>query len=103
MPWINRPKKKKRDYSVDMLSSKRQFSHQLYGSTAWQRLRVAKLVANPLCQRCEALNIITLAEEVHHLLKFMNQKTDAEKVLYFYDYNNLMSVCKKCHKILDNT
>ena len=102
MPWINKKPKKKRDYKLDLNSEKRQFSSKLYGSTGWQRLRLAKLAEQPLCQRCTELGVIKLASEVHHVNKFMHQKSDEDKVLYFYDYNNLMSLCPECHYFLDN-
>jgi 5-methylcytosine-specific restriction protein A len=101
MPYINRKPKKKRDYALDNLSEKRQFSNKLYHSSGWKSLRLYKLSQQPLCENCEAMNVITLAVDVHHQIKFQSGITDADKIAYFYDYNNLLSVCKKCHYQLD--
>jgi len=101
MPYINRKPKKKRNYSLDNQSEKRKTANSLYHSSSWKSLRITKLSANPLCQQCEQEGRITLATDVHHIQKFMNQATDEMKIAYFYDYNNLMAVCSKCHYKLD--
>ena len=94
--------KYKRDYSLDLLSQRRQTQVDLYGSPGWKRLRIGKLQADPLCERCTSLNVVTLACEVHHIIKFMTGINEQEQKILFYDYYNLMSVCKPCHKTLDN-
>jgi 5-methylcytosine-specific restriction enzyme A len=104
MPTIYRPKKKreKRDYLKQLDNANRVFAANLYHSLGWKRLRISKLVANQLCERCEKMGIITLANEVHHIKKFMSGINEGEKALLFYQFDNLMSVCPECHKILDN-
>ena len=103
MPWIPRIEKKKRDYSIDLLNEKRAFAAKLYASSGWKILRMERLVEHPTCERCENLGILTLACEVHHVIKFLSAKSEEEKIELFYKYSNLMSTCKPCHKIMDNT
>jgi hypothetical protein len=94
--------KYKRDYSLDLKSQRRTTQVSLYGSPGWKRLRMAKLAETPLCERCSSLGAITLACEVHHKEKFLNGINEQEQALLFYDFFNLMSVCKPCHYVLDN-
>jgi len=63
----------------------------------WSRLSKRKRRANPLCERCESKDYITLATEVHHIQKIR----DAPHLKY--DWENLMSVCSRCHAILDKS
>ena len=38
-------------------------------SARWQRLRAYHLKRHPLCARCKAKGKVTLATEVHHIIK----------------------------------
>ena len=100
MPIINRPT---RNYKRDLDNPRRKEQASYYNTSSWSRLRIAKLVESPLCERCEALGAITAACEVHHRVKFMNGATKAERDRLFYDWYNLKSVCSPCHKIEDAT
>ena len=100
MPIINRPT---RNYKRDLDNPRRKEQAAFYNTSTWDKLRIAKLINNPLCERCEALDKITAASEVHHRVKFMNAPTKEERQRLFYDYNNLKSVCPPCHKIEDMT
>ena len=69
---------------------------KFYRSKAWRDKREYILIRdNGLCQRCLSYNRITHATDVHHIVKL---KDDYTKRL---DNDNLVSVCSKCHKILD--
>lgn len=59
----------------------------------WRAVRSEKLKLNPLCQDCELGGKITVANEVHHIVKV---SVSPESRL---DLNNLMSLCKACHSI----
>lgn len=52
---------------------------------------------NPLCEDCLENNIITPAVEIHHIISFMSGATHTAKLKFAYDYNNLISLCAKCH------
>ena len=101
MPTINLPLKKKREYSLDLNNARKVVASRFYSSPGWRSLRMAKLSANPLCERCESLKKVTLACEVHHVQKFMNGLDEVGQADLFYNYSNLLSVCISCHHILD--
>lgn len=61
-------------------------------SAAWQKLRKAKLQANPLCECCEKAGRTTAAQQVHH----KRARQDAPDLVL--DANNLESVCFTCHR-----
>lgn len=85
--------------SKDIVSKKR-FSynspnntrnHTFYMSAKWLRLRKIKLSIDPLCQSCKRNNRITPATQVHHIISLN------EDYSYRLDYDNLESICDKCH------
>lgn len=63
-------------------------SRKRYGRR-WRKIRDRYIAAHPLCEQCEKQDLVTLAEEVHHILSLSKGGTHAE--------DNLMSVCKSCH------
>ena len=68
---------------------------ELYKTKAWQRLRLAKLQDNPLCEYClndKFLGVkITVATIADHSTA---HKGDRD---LFFNYDNLKSSCKRCH------
>ena len=61
-----------------------------YNTTAWQRLRRAKLAQDPLCEYCPPAKV-TAATEVDHRLA-INKGGDP------WAWANLASACGTCHK-----
>ena len=61
-----------------------------YGSD-WQRLRVRKLQADPLCEGCKSQGRVSLAEEVDHIVRIV-ERPDLR-----LDMDNLQSLCRPCH------
>jgi len=59
--------------------------------TDWYKVRDRKLAIDPLCQDCLNGGVVTVAVEVHHIVKVLD---NSELRL---DINNLMSLCKSCH------
>lgn len=98
MPYINKPKKnynkKKQQNDID-----RKKRSEVYNSSTWRKLRLAKQMANPLCEVCEMENKTTLTEDIHHLVSY-TQFTGAERDAVAFDYNNLIAVCKYHHNLL---
>lgn len=90
MPYLKKPKKAK------TRTFNREDRQKIYQSTKWRELRQAKLMSQPLCEKCLAENIIKPAEDVHHIDSFMNY-TGALRLAKAFDFSNLMSVCKECH------
>jgi 5-methylcytosine-specific restriction enzyme A len=63
-----------------------------YNTARWQKMRDRKLKSNPLCERCESLNKITIAVLVDHITPVRDQGE-------MFDENNLQSLCRDCHDI----
>lgn len=84
--------KRKRDSVTTQKKGKYQ---EVYQDKRWKKLRTAKMRSNPLCERCEKYSKVKPTEEVHHIVPH-----DINPDLAF-EWDNLMSVCVECHKILD--
>ena len=76
--------------------AKRRYEHQRpstselgYG-TNWQKLRQSKLSTDPLCKRCQDKGKTRQADMVHHIRPL---KAGGE-----HRWDNLMSLCNKCHR-----
>ena len=63
-----------------------------YGSD-WRRLRNWYATRNPLCEECLGRNRVMPVEEVDHVQEF-DGKDDPLRL----DHNNLMSLCRSCHR-----
>ena len=73
---------------------------KLINSTRWIKLRNEKMHNDPFCERCRERGRFVTATEVHHKVP-VESVTDFLKMSFLaYDYSNLMSVCRKCHKEL---
>lgn len=92
MPTLQKPSKQK---SRTFNRADRQ---KIYQSAKWKQLRQAKLMANPLCERCLAKGIIKSAVDIHHKDSFMNYIGNM-RLDKAYDFNNLESLCKECHSL----
>lgn len=90
MPTLLKPSKQK------SRTFNRQDRQKIYQSAKWQKLRLAKLMQNPLCENCLAKGIITPAIDIHHKDSFMNY-TGLMRLQKAYDITNLVSLCKDCH------
>lgn len=62
-----------------------------YKTAAWQRMRLAQLKHEPLCEFCKTKNIITEADTVDHI------RPHRGDMKLFFDSKNLQSLDKKCH------
>ena len=62
-----------------------------YNTTAWQKLRSAKLAHEPLCQPCQARGDFTPANTVDHMTPIASGGAP------FPPLDRLMSMCERCH------
>lgn len=69
-----------------------------YHTSTWRRLRLAKLLEQPLCERCLEMGRTTLATDVHHNDEFQKYMDEETRWAVFKDYDNLVSLCEKCHQ-----
>ena len=105
MPTINLGNKPKREFNKSSNGENKKERAKFYSTEQWKKLRLAKLYEQPLCEVCKLKGMVenneekylTLAEEVHHLRSFMKGANYNEQAMLFYDFNNLCSICKKCH------
>lgn len=92
MPTIYKPPKAKRSNQ-----NKKKEIFDFYNCTRWRRLRLAKLADNPLCEICLSKGVIEPTTDIHHIKKFSEGSTKEEMNELAYSYNNLQSLCSKCH------
>jgi len=67
-----------------------------YNTTAWQRLRIAKLSADPLCEPCLRREVVEPARAVDHIVAI--EKGGPA----FPALSGLMSMCLPCHSYKTN-
>ena len=99
MPTINRLPKAPRKTEN---SEKRNERKKWYNNTRWRKLRIQKLQDQPLCEKCLDEEKVTAAVDIHHIISFMSTEDEETKYQLFYDYDNLMSLCKECHQKIHN-
>ncbi len=66
-------------------------------SSKWKRLRIRKLIDQPLCEECLKKGITTCANEVHHVVPVESSKDTSTMEHLMYNEYNLMSLCHSCH------
>ena len=98
MPTINLKETKVHNSKDRPKSESTQILAKLYNNTKWGKLRRLCLVHNPLCKRCLQKDKINCAQEVHHINPVNPHSYDVEET--FYDEDNVMPLCKKCHNDL---
>lgn len=96
MPWIDKPKRKNNN------SGKYKNRQEVYNTTLWRRMRMSKLMEQPLCEVCLMMGKTTLAEHIHHKISFLEAKDIYERDELAFSYENLMSVCQEHHNSLHN-
>ena len=96
MAWIYKPSKK-RTKTVNV--EKRQ---EIYNTSLWHRMRLAKLREDPLCEICLMEGRTTLADQVHHLRSFLEAENLEERDKLAFDSNNFCSICQECHNMIHN-
>jgi len=66
-------------------------SDKFYNTRAWHKTRYAYRKRHPMCKMCEDKGITKLAEMVDHITPI---KDGGDPL----DWNNLQSLCNKCHR-----
>lgn len=69
----------------------------IYNSKEWRELRIRKLRANPLCERCLEGDKIKSATCVHHIHPIEDSTSVEDMRRLAFDWNNLQSLCRECH------
>lgn len=94
MPTIYKPKRQHPN------EGQRKERMRIYNTSRWRELRVLKLQRNPLCEICLKKEVITPADDIHHIVSFMSATNPTQRKYLAFDINNLMSLCDKCHQAI---
>jgi len=62
----------------------------MYKTARWKKIRTAQLRDEPLCKKCAEFNYTTEATLVDHITP-LQEGGDP------FNYNNLQSLCNRCH------
>ncbi len=98
MPTIYKPQRK-RPKDNNRYDAERR---KIYNSERWRRLRAWKFANDPLCEMCLKEGHTVPAEDIHHVVSFMSADDIEQRQFLAYDYDNLMSLCKRCHQKIHN-
>ena len=74
----------------------------IYNSREWRELRIQKLRANPLCERCYEQGRYVSAHCVHHIIPIETAHNMADMKRLAFDFSNLQSLCDQCHADIHN-
>lgn len=99
MPTINRNmlgvvKRKKEE------TKSYKYYQRYYSLPEWRDLRNLYLQTHALCQCCLDHGRVVPAEHVHHIVPFDRGGDENKKLDLLLEEKNLMSLCKKCHKLI---
>lgn len=86
------PRRRESDVAMD---DRRGSSSARGYDSRWERVRRMKLQQSPICERCAEEGRTTLAYDVHHIVPI---RLAPELRL---DLDNLKSVCRMCHALLE--
>lgn len=89
--------------STENEERKRRERQSVYQNRRYKVIRDLKRKNNPICEICELTGKTSPCEEVHHWISPFNQTTKELKDYYAYNYDNLVSLCSKCHHRLHDS
>lgn len=89
--------RKRREARAQDATKEERTARRIRSTQAWTLLSRAHRADNPWCADPFGVhgNRLAPAEEVHHIVKIVHDNESA------FDADNLMSVCKACHRRLD--
>ena len=71
---------------------------KIFNSKEWKQLRLQKIRANPLCERCLSMHGWYVPTQcIHHLQPVETGRTEAECWEIALRWSNLQSLCFSCH------
>ena len=70
---------------------------RIYNSREWRLLRDQKRRANPLCELCLANGKVVPTQAIHHKIPIETAQSFDEMKRLAFRYDNLQSLCYKCH------
>lgn len=98
MATINLIPNKRKTNPVHSSKQNCEIHKAVYNTGRWKKLRMAYISLHPVCEICDA----ALAVDVHHKKEISKGTNRTEYKQIGFDENNLMAVCKDCHKSIHN-
>ena len=95
-------KNKQQEHNKERDNKRNSKWNKYYDNKYWKQLRNTYYTEHPLCECCLNKDIITPAEDIHHIKKFSSGITDTAKWNLLLNYNNLIALCKYHHKLAHN-
>lgn len=74
----------------------RQVQKRFYATKKWKKLRDNYLAEHPICERCAAAGIASVAEHVHHKIELTEENVKDPNISLNED--NLEALCFDCHR-----
>ena len=74
----------------------RQLQKKFYDTKKWKRLRELYLDEHPVCERCLAAGLVSVAEHVHHKIELTEENVKDPNISL--NPNNLEALCFDCHR-----
>ena len=101
MPTIN----KKSVLVVSATKERKNERMKYYNNPQWRNLRKIYLIEHPLCEECLKHGVVTGERlTVHHILSpFEYGLDELERYRRLLSYENLQTLCEKCHGVLHAT
>jgi 5-methylcytosine-specific restriction protein A len=100
MPWINNPKRKRKDKYFNNPTTSTHEGKSIYDNREWKNLRARYRREHPLCELCLLEDRSTPTEEIHHKQIISTGSSYDERWRLLTDENNLMALCIDCHNKL---
>ena len=97
MPTINKKSIGVKSFRLPQLKEAvdagRETANAVYNTRMWGRLRKARLMEHPLCEKCGK----NLSVEVHHIVPIPRNADLLTAKTVGFDLNNLIALCRECH------
>ena len=90
-------KQSKYNFYKELSRVQRDKTQPVYNNSQWARIRQEVIKrAVGLCEVCHALGKLTKGQDVHHIIKVVSGDNSTH-----YDIDNLVYLCRKCHKRIE--
>lgn len=97
MPWINNPKRKRKDKYFNNATNNSHNGKSIYDNVVWKKLRAKYRSMHPLCELCLLEDRSVAATEVHHKKIISTGTSVDERWNLLTDEDNLICLCTDCH------
>jgi len=98
MATINLIPNKRKTLKIHSSKRNNKIHSAVYNTDTWRKLRINYLMVHPICEQCKN----ALAIDVHHKTEISTGRNEQEMKQIGFNPDNLMSLCKECHKTIHN-